>query len=63
MNALAGQSIEIGGQGGDQRLALTGLHFGDIAAMQHHAADQLHVVMTLPQGSLGCLTYRREGFM
>jgi hypothetical protein len=30
-------------QRGDQGLALAGAHLGDLALVQHHAADQLHV--------------------
>ena len=45
VNALAFERVEIGGQRRDQRLAFAGLHFGDRAVVQHHAADQLHVVM------------------
>ena len=43
MDALAGERIEIGGQGGDERLAFAGLHLGDLAAVQDDAADELHV--------------------
>ena len=42
---LAGQGIEIKGAGRDQRLSLTGRHFGNVALVQGHAPDQLHVVM------------------
>ena len=42
VHALAGQRVEIGGQHGHEGLALAGLHLGDAALMQHHAADQLH---------------------
>ena len=62
MHAFAGQRIEIGGQGGDQGLAFAGLHFGDIAPVQHNAAHQLHIEMALTQGALGGLTHHREGF-
>ena len=41
--ALARQGVEVGGERGDQRLAFTGLHLGDRAAVQHNAADQLYV--------------------
>ena len=44
MNAVAGQGIEIGRQGCDQRFTFTGFHFGDIALMQDHAADKLDVL-------------------
>jgi len=47
MNAIAGQGVQIDGQGGDEGLALTGLHLGDLAVVQHHAAHQLHVEMAL----------------
>ena len=45
VNALAFERVQIGGKRGDQRLAFAGLHFGDLAVVQHHAADQLHVVV------------------
>ncbi len=34
------------GSGGDQGFAFTGLHFCDLALMQHNSADQLHIKMT-----------------
>ena len=43
VHALAGQRVEDDGQRGGQRLALAGLHLGDVAAVQDHPADQLHV--------------------
>ena len=43
MHAAPAQSVQIDGQGGDQGFSFTGLHFGDLALVQHHAADQLHV--------------------
>ena len=42
MYALAGKGIQIHGQRGHQRFAFTGLHFGNAAAMQRNAADDLH---------------------
>jgi len=33
----------VAGQGGDDGLAFTGLHLGDAAFAQHHAADELHI--------------------
>ena len=44
MHALAGQGVQVGGHGSDQRLAFTGLHLGDAGAVQHDAADDLHGV-------------------
>ena len=46
MHALAGQCVEVGRQRRHQGFALTGTHFGDVAVVQHHAADQLHIVVT-----------------
>ena len=43
VDALAGERVEVGGQRGDERLAFAGLHLGDLPAVQHHAADELHV--------------------
>ncbi len=62
MDAAAGERVEIDGQRGDQRLAFAGLHLGDAALMQHHAADHLHVEMALAEGALGRLAHSGEGF-
>ena len=43
VHAVAGQRIQIAGQRGHQRFAFAGLHLGNLALVQHHAADQLHV--------------------
>jgi hypothetical protein len=48
-------------QGGGEGLALTGLHLGDRAVVQHHPADQLHVEVALAQGALGRLAGESEG--
>ena len=47
MDAAAGERVEIDRQRRHQRLALAGLHLGDPALVQDHAADQLHVEMAL----------------
>ena len=44
MHALAFKRVEIKRQGGDQRFAFAGLHFGDTTLVQHDAADELHAV-------------------
>jgi hypothetical protein len=41
----AGQGVQNHGQGGDQGLALAGLHFRDLALVQDHAAHELDVEM------------------
>ena len=43
MDAAAGERVEINRQGGDERLAFAGGHFGDLALVQGDAADELHV--------------------
>ena len=61
VDAAARQSVQIGGEGGHQRLALTGLHLGDAALVEYDAAHQLdpvgtqaqHAVRGLPDGGEG----------
>jgi len=60
VDALAGQRVEIDRERCDQRLAFAGLHLGDVALMQHHAADQLDVEMALAERALGRLPHRGE---
>ncbi len=43
MRAASNQGVEKEGQGGNQGLALSGGHLGDLAVMQCHAADQLNI--------------------
>ena len=45
MDALALDRIEVGGQRGDQRLALARPHLGNLAAMQHDPAHHLDIEM------------------
>ena len=61
VDALAGQRIEVDRERCDQRLAFTGLHLGNIALVQHHAANQLHVEMPLAERPLGSLADGGEG--
>ncbi len=61
MHALAGQRVEVDCERCNQRLAFAGLHLGNIALMQHHAADQLDVKMPLTEGTLGSFADGREG--
>ena len=61
MHALARERIEVDRQGGDQRLAFAGAHFGDHGAVQDHAAHHLHVEMALLQGALGGFAHGGEG--
>ena len=58
----AGERVQIGGQGGDKRLALAGSHLGDFALMQHHAADKLDVEVAHSENALGSLAHYGERF-
>ncbi len=60
VRAAAGERIQVEGQGGDEGLAFAGLHFGDLALMEHHAADHLHVVVAQPERPLGRFAHRGE---
>ncbi len=43
VDALAFEGVEIGGQRCDEGLAFARLHLGNLAAVEHGAADELHV--------------------
>ena len=55
VHALAGQPVEVHGQGRHEGLALAGLHLGDPAEVQRGAAHQLDVVVALADGAPGAL--------
>jgi len=61
MNAASRERVEIDGGGGDEGLAFAGLHLGDLALMQHHAAHQLDIEMALAQGPARGLADRGKG--
>ena len=46
VDAASREGVKINRQGCDQCLAFAGFHFGDLAFVQYHSADQLHVKMT-----------------
>ena len=60
VHAAAGERIEIDRKRRDQRLAFAGLHLGDLAFVQDHAADQLNVEMALAERALGGLAHGGE---
>ena len=60
VDALAGQRVERDRERGGQRLALAGLHLGDRAAVQHHAADHLHVEVAHAHRAPRRLAHDRE---
>ena len=61
VDALAGERVERDGERGGQRLALAGLHLGDRAGVQHHAADHLDVEVAHAHRAPRGLAHDREG--
>ena len=61
VDAALRQGVEVDGERGDQRLAFAGLHLGDLALVQDHAADHLHVEMALAERAPGRLAHGGEG--
>ena len=62
VDALGGQGVEIDGEGGDEGLAFAGLHLGDLAVVEDHAADELHVEVTEAEDAAGGFADGGEGF-
>ena len=62
VDALALQRVQVDRQGGHQRFAFARLHFGDLALVQHHAADQLHVEVAHVEGAAPRLAAERKSF-
>ncbi|NYH14005.1 hypothetical protein GGD41_001233 [Paraburkholderia bryophila] len=60
VDAAARQRIQVNRQRRDESLALTGAHFADLAVVQDHAADQLHVEVAHFQHPLAGLAADRE---
>ena len=60
MHAASRQRIQIDRQGGDQGLAFAGLHLGDRALVQDHAADKLNIEMPLADRALAGLPHGGE---
>ena len=55
VDAAAGEGVQVGGQGGCESLALSRLHLGDLALVEHDAAHDLDVEVAQTERSLGCL--------
>jgi len=61
MDALAGEGIEVGGQGGHQRFTFAGFHFGNAPLMQDDAAHDLDGEVAHPQYAVGGLPAGGKG--
>ncbi len=55
VDAVSRERIQVDSQRGDQGLAFAGLHFGDLAAMEDDAADELDVEVPHIEGALAGL--------
>ena len=44
VHTAPGQGVQVNRQRGDERLAFAGGHLGNVALVQRHAADELHIV-------------------
>ncbi len=62
MDALAGDRVQVGGQGCHEGLTFTGLHLRDVAQMKGSAAHDLHVVVALAERAHRGLSHGGEGF-
>ena len=60
VHALAGERVQVTRQRGDQGFTLAGAHLRDVALVEHHAADELHVVVAHLQGALAALAAHGE---
>src|SRR6478752_7520814 len=56
------QSIEVCRQCGDERLAFARYHFGDVAFVEDHAAEHLHIVMPQADETAPAFAANRKGF-
>ena len=61
VDAVAGERVEIAGKRGDEGLAFAGLHLGDLAGVEDHAADELHIEVAHADGALAGLADDGEG--
>ena len=60
VDAAAGERVEDDRERRRERLALAGAHLGDRAAVEDHAADELHVEVAHPERPLAGLADDRE---
>jgi len=60
VHAATRQRVEVRGRGRHERLALAGLHLGDVSQVKGGTTGDLHVEVPLPQRAPGRLAHRRE---
>ena len=60
VHAFAGECVQVNGQGGGERLALTRAHFGHFAMVQGQTTHHLHVKMTHLHDALAGLSNHRK---
>jgi hypothetical protein len=61
VDPVALESVQIGGHGGDEGLALTGLHLGDHPPVEGQGTDHLDVVVPLTEYATSRLAHDCEG--
>src|SRR5439155_8572006 len=60
VRAAAGEAVEVEGEGRDERLALAGLHLGDVALVEGDPTHELHVEHALVRRAPAGLADGRE---
>ena len=60
VHVVSGKRIEIPCKGRNERFTFTGLHFGDLAIMKRHTADELHIEMTEPERAFARFSHRSK---
>jgi len=62
MHGFAADGVQISGQRRHERFAFAGAHFGNLALVEHHAADQLNIEVAHIQNSFARFSNCRKSF-
>ncbi len=62
MHPASQETIEVDRQCGHQGFAFTGFHLGNIPGVEDHAAEQLHIIVPLPEQACRHFTHDGKGF-